>query len=272
MPGAKRNRGHDPIYKEIDRATVPHFKRAFPKIVPDVDHAARTKPTPNPELSESVRRYLAARNASEIEAKKSPIVIEHDYAGARPTRDLREGLEKSSVSHRDIVIELYLERKLNIAELQAARMWQHYMEEMCLQPPISCDPSGYNGYQYQADGEISQSQYDAMVCRRIAESALGRPNRIFLDAILQPDIGRASISRSRFTVEAKLKSLLMGLAIFFGYSRGDTEYDQRFVTACAERLDRKYDSTTRAMENQKRSVSGWHREFNRLDSQIVREL
>jgi hypothetical protein len=134
---------------------------------------------------------------------------------------------------------------------------------------MSCDPSG--GYQYQSDGEISQSQHDAMVCRRIAEKALGRANRIFLDAILQPDIGRSAI-RNRFIVEAKLKQLLMQLAVFFGYSNGDPECDQAFMLGCAERQDRKYDSTTRAMENQRRSVVGWHREFNRLDGEVLKSL
>jgi len=267
LPGiSKHNEGRKPRYKEHgagDRRHLSPEKRVPEKLIPRA--TARARAAPDVELTESVRRYLAERQEPVTIASKPPVVEHNDLIVG--SRNLRES---DFASQRDIVLEMYIDKRLSVAELQAARMWQHYMEEMCLQPPISCDPSGREGYQYQRDGEISQSQYDAMVCRRIAEKALGKPNRAFLDAILQPDIGLKHLNGRKFEATAKLKQLLLSLAVFFGYSRGNPEQDQAFIAASAERLDRKYDSTVRSMENQRRSVGGWHWEFNRQDGIVFR--
>lgn len=271
LPGAKRNRGHDPLYKEVDRGSADIVRSSKTKIVPAVDHTTRTKRVPEPELSESVRRYLAERQIASF-PEADPSFVEHQYERGDGQQNLRTGLNDSIVSHRDIVIEMYLDRKLRAVELTAARMWQHYMEESCIQPPTSFDPGGNARYDYQLAGTISESQHRAMVIRSIAEKAVGRASRIFLDAVLQPDIGRQRIGhKSLFLVESRLTPILKGLAILFHYANGNPEFDQSYIDAAAELYDwdLRFHQT---LAEEKHGVAGWQRAFNYENTTVIRGL
>jgi hypothetical protein len=130
LPGiSKHNEGRKPRYKEHGADSVRHVivreKEVPGKLIPRT--IARAKAPPDVELTESVRRYLAERQIPAV-ADPKPLVVEHPYEKAESGHNIRDGLENSISSRRDIVIEMYIEKTLRLAELNAARMWQHYIE------------------------------------------------------------------------------------------------------------------------------------------------
>lgn len=128
------------------------------------------------------------------------------------------------VSERDILLQLYVEKKISRVEMEAGRLWQRYMTEATIQPCVSFDPATpvSQARLWQPDGDLTDRQYTAIRHRRIIEQAIGRGPRSLLDALLEPDVGRSAIIRtyglaSRQLVE-RLRYFLKEIAVCFGMS------------------------------------------------------
>ncbi|MDB5611348.1 MAG: hypothetical protein JWP25_8248 [Bradyrhizobium sp.] len=128
------------------------------------------------------------------------------------------------VSKRDILLQLYSERKIARVELLAGRMWQQLMHEGSIQPSCSFDfsISIWASGTWQADGDLTDTQYRAMRRRGILRRALGYGVADMLDSVLLPDVGRAEILRTyngdgRSVIE-RLCFSLKEVAVCLGFS------------------------------------------------------
>jgi hypothetical protein len=267
---SRHNRGVKPLYKDIDRSSVRIGPLAEPpkreRIVPLVQHN-RLAATPAPELEAQVADFLARRRQQEhAETTTAKRNVEHFVASAKT------GLPETlaiAVSDRDIAMQLYMGKIIGKTQLWAARMWQHYFEEQTIQPNISIDPSAPLGKQlWQRDGDLTEPQYRAMIVRKLSRAALSTADFLFLDTVLQPDIGRAEAIRLlRMPLDRivhRLKQLLRGLAIFFGYATDPGGF-AAFATAHIALEHYKSAWITQSGTRERMNVQGLIRELNHAD-------
>lgn len=222
---SRHNKGRKPLYKEHGSESFRNLdfneKSGRKKIIPVLPTPRRTERAV--ELTETVARYLAARKTREAAPVKSPKLP------ALPAVQLRSLLpfdrDLVGTADHDIALKLYMERRASLNQLMSARMWQHYLEEYTVQPCVSIDPSSpLRNQMWQRDGDLDEAQHRAMIVRKIITKALGVARVRFLDAILQPDIGRTDAVKmfgvSWQKLEYELLYCLDALSIYFGRESG----------------------------------------------------
>jgi hypothetical protein len=257
---SRHNKGRKPLYKEHGTDSVRFGvtnKAAKEKFVP-VNRPRHPAPSPLSPKPEQPKVFVddTTRTLPERVKLQDP---------PPPLFDV----DKIEASSRDILITLFIERKIDRVQLNAGRLWQHYMEEAIVQPCMSIDPSAPLSHQHwQRDGDLTERQHRATIVRKIIRPILGRAAFQFLDTLLQPDIGRKramEISRmSGHHIAYLLNWLLSGLAVYFGYrNSSDGDVYGAFQDACATRENYRleWNRLVMATGSTKPSVGTWKRFF-----------
>lgn len=158
------------------------------------------------ELVDEVARYLAKRKQertaqqaeqeriAEINAIHAKDVF-RSISGEGFSGFLDGPIVRSS--ERDILLQMYVEKKISTQQLRAGRQWQHDMEAATIQPNTSIDwsePRG--GLHYQTRGTITERQHDAMTRRKEFSEAMGAIALRALDYCFDADRGRAELVSS----------------------------------------------------------------------------
>jgi hypothetical protein len=132
------------------------------------------------------------------------------------------------VSQRDVLLQLYVERRIARVELLAGRTWQHLMEHATVQPCASVrfDQPVFQQGKWQPDGDLTDGQWEAIRRRAAVRECLGRPTVNFLDETLAPDVGRGTLrrrhgDRAREQID-RLCASLKELAVELGLSSRPT--------------------------------------------------
>jgi hypothetical protein len=98
---------------------------------------------------------------------------------------------------RDVLLQLFVARKISRTQLNAGRLWQAQMECAAIQPLRSIDWSApVSRGSYQPAGQLTDAQFTAMRWRRTFLEFAGAEAFRFLDFCLDGDRGRASIART----------------------------------------------------------------------------
>lgn len=148
----------------------------------------------------------------------------HLIEGAAFRGDLKENENDIvSVSERDIVLQLFIERRLSLKQLRAARIWQRYLEEATIQPNKTIDWSAaINPLNYQRRGDLVERQKLAMAHRRLFSDSVGVATAAFLDFCLDADRGRSDLMSALrvdgAAVAAVVDDLLTKLCIHYGFN------------------------------------------------------
>lgn len=200
---SKHNKGRKPLYKHFERETVRHWesgdqKREREKVVPIVRNRGWAIKAPEPGLAADVARYMEKRRA---EAARNKAV----RAFAKPDGEkfhLIEGAafepfataEMVRSSDRDVVLQLYIERKISAGQLHAARKWQAWKEQGSIQPNMTIDWSqSMNRSPYQRRGDLTDGQWSAMQRRREFLEYKGAASAAFFDFCLDADRSRSEL-------------------------------------------------------------------------------
>ena len=160
------------------------------------DTRPRKVKAPDIQLTSEVKAYLERRNKGarrkETQEAFPPIAAQtHDETISFETIEARV-----EPSRRDVLMELFVCRKISSGQLHAGRRWQADKEWATLQPSQSIDWSqSTNRMPYQARGEVTEGQWIAMKRRRQFTEAIGLASSAFLDFCLDADKGSAELSR-----------------------------------------------------------------------------
>jgi hypothetical protein len=203
-----RFHGKDPRYKNIERTTLADIAPVEPngwdseadQFLADrqLNHFRETriygaraswKVAPNPELEDVVKRYLASRNIApiletEIEHRPERVALETPAHAIDP-------LQIAPAKH-DILLQMFMEKKISAGHFHAGRHWQYNREAATLQPNISIDWSMTSGSPYQ-NTEMSERQWEAIRRRRQFTQQFGVAAAAMLDFFLEVDRGRADL-------------------------------------------------------------------------------
>lgn len=95
----------------------------------------------------------------------------------------------------DLLLSLYQERQITLAELEAGRQWQFWFGAACIQPFRSFDWGAPIRTQavFQRRGELSDHQADAMANRAMFRKVVGRFVADMLDIVLRPEATRREL-------------------------------------------------------------------------------
>lgn len=221
---SRHNKGRKPIYKEHGgKDSLRHFtleiapKRRSQQLVPIVKK--RQAIERQVELEATVTAFLARRQAAMQPAlPEASAEIDFRLAG-QGTFETEIADKLVDVSQRDILLQLFVERKITAGQLHAGRVWQRYKEGATIQPNRSIDWSGeYRGYQPR--GDLTESQYFSMKQRQLFMDAVGTKAVSFLDFCLDADKGRAAILRALTAdadkIEDYIGELLISLCDCYG--------------------------------------------------------
>lgn len=201
---SKHNKGRKPLYKEHRRHLIEDDKPAHEKarMIPGT-RRVRREATATPELADVVAAYLEKRsveNARKFAGQvfpaptKSPElrVINGDVFNPHLADD-NPNLVQASES--DVLLQLFVERKISGGQLHAGRRWQRIREQATIQPNACLLARAWGGRPYQARGNISDAQVDAMTYRRDFLSYAGPAALAFLDFCLDADRGADELTR-----------------------------------------------------------------------------
>jgi hypothetical protein len=183
-------------------------------------------------LAESVAQYLANRprdNKPDFADQPFPMadVAERQQFNVEHYQS-EDGGKLVAPSERDILMQLYAEKKITALQLRAGRSWQWDMEAAAIQPNVSIDwsePRG--GLHYQKRGDLTERQYTSMMRRRDFQKSMGNAALLMLDACLDVDRGRSELTfmfkcRGQ-NVDATMRQLLDLLSA----ATGMTEHQRR---------------------------------------------
>lgn len=204
---SRHNKGRKPLYKEVGRETV---RRAFEDEKPAHEEArlipfarrAHRETSAAPELADVVAVYLEKRraeNARKFDGQVFPAPkksAEHRFIdGAEFNPHLADdNPDLVRASESDVLLQLFVERRISAGQLHAGRWWQRMREQATLQPN-ACFLARAWGKPYQVRGNISDSQVDAMAYRRDFRSYAGPAALAFLDFCLDADRGGEELTR-----------------------------------------------------------------------------
>lgn len=205
---SKHNKGRKPLYKDFERETIRRWsydeeKPAREKIVPEKRNLSNARrPTPKPELADIVSQYLAKRqqDAARMEADKvfPERKREHEFRlidGSVFNPHLAaDNDELVRSSDRDVLLQLFIERKISTGQLYAGRRWQTDRERATIQPNMTIDWSqSTSKMPYQRRGDLTGVQSAAMARRRQFIESSGVACASFLDFCLDADRGRSEL-------------------------------------------------------------------------------
>lgn len=241
---SKHNRGRKPFYKNIERTTLAdiapveverwedeadaffeghRLDNFYEARAATGSYVASKIPQQDVELTEQVKAYLAKRQE---EAKRKDAASVFPEVRRLPERValpsfFKPEIEQVSASARDVLMQLFVERKISAGQLHAGRRWQADKERATIQPSRSIDWSkSLAGYQRR--GDLTESQYAAMVRRRAFVGFAGFASATFLDFCLEPDRGRDTLIEimrlPAAQVEASINDLLVKLCECYGDS------------------------------------------------------
>lgn len=243
---SKHNKGRKPFYKDYDRTKLadicPISNTASGNDIANVScysiisnyHGASTKPSmhdnwiisrPNPELSAIVKTYLAKKQE---EQRRHDALQTFPDVRRDPERVLLRDYEppiaeRVETSRRDVLMEMFVERKITPGQMHAGRRWQADRERATLQPSRTIDWSLGRLAGYQVRGGLSPQQWNAMKRRRDFIKAEGLAAATMLDFLLDNDQGRSAIVRLMkippVRIEQMLDDLLTRLCEYFGRTR-----------------------------------------------------
>ncbi len=225
---SKHNKGRKPLYKEHGTETIRHWdadegvveKR---KLIPHVrNRTINVKPAPDIGLEAKVAAYLERRRA--IAARKETDQQFPQRWNETPERisvvlpDWRAA-EEVEPSRRDILMELFVERKITGSQLHIGRRWQSDRERATIQPNKSIDWSRPIAGAYSTR-DINDAQWSAMRRRRNFIDQAGASTATLLDFCLEVDRGRDDLMKtfrvSACQVDAMVEDLIEKLQSFFG--------------------------------------------------------
>lgn len=236
---SRHNKGVKPLYKNIDRDSArfatwgilgekPEREKPEPVIPRHV-----VAPRVSVDLEESVKRFLEERAKA-----KAPII----QTAARERRaaefvnvsaflsPAKEQEESSlTVSQDDILLQMFMERRLSGRQFRAGRIWQYDFEAATIQPNLSIDWSeSVKGMHYQRCGDVTERQYNAMGRRRAFIEEAGSSVAAFLDFALGADRGRSHLLKLLAVdgdgLHAAVDSGLKTLCVHLGFDvRPDTD-------------------------------------------------
>lgn len=233
---SKHNKGRKPLYKHFERDTVRTFQSEpemmRTRIIPDMRHRRTYQPENTDKvvaLTAEVQRYIARRR--EIEARQESVKEFPKPSGEQfhlidgsmflpYFSDGRHDVVRPS--ERDVLLQLFVERKISAGQMHAGRRWQADKEWATLQPSRTIDWSA-STRPYQARGTVTGSQWGAMKRRRSFIDAEGIAVATFLDFCLEPDRGLADVVRRTgaavVILECAIDDLLTRLCRHFGGNR-----------------------------------------------------
>lgn len=231
---SKHNKGRKPLYKEHGTETARHFdfeaaeRKPREKIVPIVRNR-KARPAAEVALTESVARYLANRpKNSKVDFADQPVpmadIPERQQWDISHLNSNEDG-KLVAPSERDILLQLYVERKISGLQLRAGRAWQWDMEAAAIQPNMSIDwATPRIGLHYQTRGDLTERQYQAMARRREFQRSIGTSALRMLDFCLDVDRGRADLifwlQCAARNVDGVIRQLLDTLAAAQGVPHG----------------------------------------------------
>lgn len=240
---SKHNRGRKPFYKDHDHTTLADiapveahgWEEEAEQFLHD-RHAnsfaeARYRPTrgylatrigkPDPELTASVKAYLAKRRAEQARLEAAAVFPDVRRSPERviSTFDFTREADHVEPSHRDILMEMFVERKITHGQIYAGRRWQADKERAAIQPSRSIEWSN-PGVPYQARGDLTGSQWAAMKRRSSFVAAEGIAMATFLDFCLEADRGRSELVQmtgiTAVSLECAIEDMLTKLCRHFG--------------------------------------------------------
>lgn len=136
--------------------------------------------------------------------------------------------DRVAASHRDILLQLYAERKISAFQLRAGRAWQFDMERAAIQPNATIDwsePRG--GLHYQRRGDITEAQHEAMARRREFARAMGCHTVRALDFCLDVDRGRDQLASILRCSKKSVHEMMSRLLDLIAASTGEESRDMR---------------------------------------------
>jgi hypothetical protein len=214
---SKHNKGVKPRYKELGRESIrftfddekPSHKKArqappwwVSTAVPGVWRTARRETCAQPELADAVAAYLEkrrAQNARVAAAQVFPTPLksaEHRLidGGVFHPHLADDNPNLVQTSERDVLMQLFVERKISAGQLHAGRQWQRIREQATLQPNASVLARAWSR-PYQVRGNISDRQAEAMEYRRDFCCYAGPAALASLDFCLDADRGTDELTR-----------------------------------------------------------------------------
>jgi hypothetical protein len=231
---SKHNKGRKPLYKDFERVTVRHWmpepKPLRERLIPNVPRR-RARPPAAATLVEMVARYIEKRRETEARQEadklfpraKGPEFRTIDGTVFNP--HFSDGLhDVVQSSERDVLLQLFIERKISAGYLHAGRRWQQLREQATIQPNMSIAWSqSIRRMPYQARGNLSDAQSSAMAYRRAFREYAGPAAVAFLDFCLDADRGRddltALLKMDRDQLAKVIEDALYRLCVFVGDHR-----------------------------------------------------
>lgn len=201
---SRHNKGRKPLYKHFERDTIRQWSDEKPEPERTVFNKPRTwtsktEVKASPELLPIVARYLETRK--QVEARKQAGAVFPNARGEEfSSLDIADHDTAARVqpSERDILLQLFVERKIGVGQLHAGRKWQMFREWATIQPNQTIDWScgSVARMPYQKRGDLTESQCSAMKHRRLFLDYAGAVASSFLDFCLDADRGRAELLSS----------------------------------------------------------------------------
>lgn len=209
----------------LEDRTLNNFREAFAPAA--LGTLSWNIPKQDVALTAEVKRYLEVRKA--VDARKEANSIFPSRWTDLPEKTAlpsahHDDVERVEASRRDVLMELFVERKITAGRLHAGRVWQMMKEHATLQPSQSIDASG-GGLHYQQRGEVTSGQWSAMQWRRNFIEYAGLTMTTMLDFCLEADRSRADIMRRTgqpaVIVEAMVEELLDKICVWRGELRAE---------------------------------------------------
>lgn len=214
---SRHNKGRKPMYKHFERDSVRTWdfeeKPLREKIVPIVrNNYASPKTKKTIQLIDEVRAFIEARKERDALAKAETAHLAENAFHLIVGNHETDNKEVVAASARDVLLQLFMERKISGGHMYAGRRWQDIMERATLQPNMSIDWSQRVSLMpYQARGTVTDGQWSAMKTRRRFHDEHGPSLLGLLDFCLQPDRRRADLIRAFNTNDDELVKLFENL-------------------------------------------------------------